>query len=330
MLWHLGKLIELAPDDWRHHARKGAAHTNEGEFDEARGAYEKAERLDAVKVRDWYRHRATVCYGEERRQAGDWYVARALSRGHDWQLIAARGHAFRAEGKRERGDADWLRAIPGADVRLLWPAVDEWASRGKFDHALAALRQLDKVRRSARIDYCQAVASAITGDEQGHRKYLPRLFDHVRQSLSLLDLDAALGVAVLSDAQDIPWLDLGKQCDATLGKLKEYETNRKNAPMRDQIRAIRGRMLATRAWLWIRVGKESAALHAARESAALGGGSRAWSALAVGHHREGRPAEARHCLLRAVHGVEQDPWHRAEGELLRRKAEKELAKRDKR
>jgi len=264
---------------------------------------------------------------EQRWQAAEWYVARVLSGGPDWELLAARGHALRANGKTELGDGDWLRAVPGADVRLLWPAADDWAARGKFDYALVALRRLEKAGPSARIDYCQGVASACAGDPRGHRERLSRLLKRLGPKASLDDLDFALAVAVLSDGPNTRWQYLGSRCDGALKKLNEYEADKKYAlPGGDSQGSCR--LLATRAWLWLRAGNAPAALHAARESVGLGGGGRVWAAVAVGHHREGRLDEAKRCLLRAADGVEQGPWERAEREVLRRAAEKELGERD--
>jgi hypothetical protein len=318
MLWHLNRLIELAPDDWRHHARQAAAHSDSGEFDGAEAAYQRAGRLAAERLPDWYRHRAAVSYAEGRRQAGDWYVARLLRGGYDWQMIAARGQAAHAAGKAELGDGDWLRALPGADVRLILPALSDWATRGRWGYALAALRRLEQVRGpSASLDHQCGLAAAAAGDRATYESRRARLIGRLSERSPLDELDGALALAVLSDEPGTDWLALGELCDAALRRLSEADG--KDAP------PSLGRLLATRAWLWLRAGRALPALRAARQSVALRGGSRAWAALAVGHRREGRPEEAARCLKRAE-GVRQEPWLRAEADLLRKAAEAEVGR----
>ena len=122
LLWHLDRLAEQRPDDWRLAARRGTALADSEDFAAGEAAFVFAARNGAgTALADWHSHAAAVAAG-----AGGWHVARwhldrqVAARPNDWRPYAERAEVHGRAGRSAERDADLEQAVAlGAEQSLV-------------------------------------------------------------------------------------------------------------------------------------------------------------------------------------------------------------------
>jgi len=80
LLWHLDRLAEQRPDDWRLQARRGTALADNEDFADAEAAFARAARNGAGEaLADWYSHAAAGASVARRSQVARWYLDRLIA-----------------------------------------------------------------------------------------------------------------------------------------------------------------------------------------------------------------------------------------------------------
>ncbi len=112
LLWHLDRLAEQRPDDWRLAARRGTVLADSEDFAAALAAFTLAAHKGAGDgLADWYSH-AAMASGARRWQLARWYLDRQIAaRPNDWRPYADRAEVHGQLGKSAERDADLERAV---------------------------------------------------------------------------------------------------------------------------------------------------------------------------------------------------------------------------
>ena len=113
LLWHLDRLAEQRPDDWRLAARRGTVLADSEDFAAAEAAFALAAQKGAGEaLADWYSHGAAMASGARRWQLARWYLDRQIAaRPNDWRPYADRAEVHGQLGKSAERDADLERAV---------------------------------------------------------------------------------------------------------------------------------------------------------------------------------------------------------------------------
>ncbi len=113
LLWHLDRLAQQRPDDWRLEARRGTALAESEDFAAAEAAFALAARKGAgAALADRYSHGTAMASGARRWQLARWYLDRQIAaRPNDWLPYADRAEVHGQLGKSAERDADLERAV---------------------------------------------------------------------------------------------------------------------------------------------------------------------------------------------------------------------------
>ncbi|HEV3259427.1 MAG TPA: hypothetical protein VG013_21350, partial [Gemmataceae bacterium] len=158
-LWHLDRLAELRPDDWRLEARRGTVLADNDDFAAAEAAFALAAKNGAGEaLADWHSHGAALASGARRWQLALWYLDQQIAaRQGDWRPYADRAEVHGQLGQSAERDADLDRAVArcGEQAEVLrlaesrvrqrqWPKAAESYGKaaGQGPLPLPALHQL--------------------------------------------------------------------------------------------------------------------------------------------------------------------------------------------
>ncbi len=113
LLWHLDRLAEQRPDDWRVEARRGTVLADNEDFAAAEAACALAAKKGAGEgLADWHSHGAGMASGAKRWQLARWYLDRQIAaRPNDWRPYADRAEVVGRIGNPSERDADLERAV---------------------------------------------------------------------------------------------------------------------------------------------------------------------------------------------------------------------------
>jgi tetratricopeptide (TPR) repeat protein len=113
LLWHLDRLAQQRPDDWRIQARRGTVLADSEDFAAALAAFALAAQKGAGEaLADWYSHGAGMASGARRWQLARWYLDRQIAaRPNEWRAYAERAEVHGQLGQSAERDADLERAV---------------------------------------------------------------------------------------------------------------------------------------------------------------------------------------------------------------------------
>jgi tetratricopeptide (TPR) repeat protein len=330
--WHLDRLIAAGEDGkagapggeagpapagrWSAYARRARLETTAGRFDRADADYARARALGSrEELLGWYRYRIADCVAGKHWHAVLWYAERVLAASEgDWHLDADRALAHEKLGQAREADADLDRAVErGADSGFLLRLADDYAGKGRWDRAAAALRTAGERGPLPLVAWqCQALACLKTGDAAGYRRVCAGLM-------------AKAGPAPPAElANDLAWV-----CALGPEALPDYTRPLALAGLAESKAPPEGKhnVLDTLGAVLYRAGRFREAIARLEEGVRADkdqGGPADWAFLAMAHQCLGEATEARTFLEKALQaGLPENgsPWARLEIEVLRREAE---------
>jgi WD40 repeat protein/tetratricopeptide (TPR) repeat protein len=324
-LWHLDRLVQQRPDDWRLYARRARVFGRLGELDRAAKEYARAQGAGAgEELLDEYRHRAAACRLLGELATSLWYLDRLVAvRPDDWHGYADRAEVHALLKKLPEHAADVIRAIDlGADSSVLVPAAEERARAGDWRGAAELLgRAVAEGNREPDVLMRFALCRLRAGDAAGYRRLCETQLKEVAElwpdqkahPVNILCPLCALGTDALGD-----WRVLLAMAEAVVRRAVEQS----------QPALVRGQWLRLYGRLLYRAGRYQEASARLHEGLALNPEEATADRLflAMAHHRLGHVQEARRQWDKARGASPAgDFWAQVETQLLRDEAQALLA-----